>query len=379
MLFWSSFYLLIATSALLLQRISIGLVWVFLALFSAYRYHIGPDYLQYEDVHYWILNSPDFAWIISEPFHVALTLLADELGAGFQFVAFVYSISTIILFYLGFRRFLPENASLAIATILFVCMLYAASLNGIRQYLSAAVFFYATRYILDRKLLNYAALIIIAFLIHKSAIILMPLYFLNQRNSNSVLYGIVLSTCLIVLVLKASGFDISQMIISNVSVIGLDYSSYEDYGRFSERPPIYTLAVTAVSGAFVLLITMFDRDDPRTNMAVNFCVYMVCVKILATDMAILGRFDLFFEPFVVLICALIASSAVRTVIQPLRKEYIFTFLLLLGFMFSNFQMFRILSGESAYSHYTINLNILTEEPDPVRVYGDYRTVERWSN
>lgn len=53
--------------------------------------------------------------------------------------------------------------------------------NGIRQMIVASIFVYASRYIVERKLLSYVFLIILASMIHHSALILLPFYLLPKN------------------------------------------------------------------------------------------------------------------------------------------------------------------------------------------------------
>ncbi|MEM8861200.1 MAG: EpsG family protein, partial [Chloroflexota bacterium] len=361
----------------LLYRIWIAFVWIFLGLFSAFRYKIGPDYLQYEIVHGWLLAQPEIALIISEPFHVFLTFLAEYMGAGFQFVAFVYSILTITIFYFGFRYFAPNRGALAIMTVLFTCMLYAASLNGIRQYLAAAIFLYSCRFIVERKLLPYLILIFISFLVHKSAVLLVPIYFLHRDWKNVQVFAILISLSLVIFAMQVSGINMAEGILQIIGLLGLDYSSYVDGGRFSASPPIYTLVVMIFSIIFVAALAIFKRDHPLMLFAFNMCVGLVCVKLIASNMTILGRFDLFFEPFVVVILALLCSNEVRARINPISREQLAVLVLITGLGFAQIQMARILSGENSYSQYSINTAIFSKTPRIIQVYGKHENVENW--
>lgn len=52
-------------------------------------------------------------------------------------------------------------------------------MNAMRQMVVASMFVFASQYIVDKKLLKYAAVILIGSLIHHSALMLLPLYFIG--------------------------------------------------------------------------------------------------------------------------------------------------------------------------------------------------------
>ncbi|MEM5682910.1 EpsG family protein [Bacillus toyonensis] len=56
--------------------------------------------------------------------------------------------------------------------------MYLTSMNGIRQYLAAAIIFAATKYIFEGKWKKYTLIVLCASTFHASALVLMPIYFL---------------------------------------------------------------------------------------------------------------------------------------------------------------------------------------------------------
>src|SRR5690606_11238153 len=59
---------------------------------------------------------------------------------------------------------------------------YLILMNGMRQTIAGCIFIYSIKYIQERKLLPYIICILLATTIHKSAIILVVIYFIPQLN-----------------------------------------------------------------------------------------------------------------------------------------------------------------------------------------------------
>lgn len=55
--------------------------------------------------------------------------------------------------------------------------MYLVSMNGIRQYLAAAIVFAATKYIFDGNWKMYVLIVLFASTFHQSALVLIPVYF----------------------------------------------------------------------------------------------------------------------------------------------------------------------------------------------------------
>lgn len=69
-------------------------------------------------------------------------------------------------------------------------------MNAVRQMIVACGFFWASKYIYEKKIFKYCIFILLASLIHQSALILLPFYFipasLNITNKRFILIGILL-------------------------------------------------------------------------------------------------------------------------------------------------------------------------------------------
>lgn len=154
-------------------------VWLSVAIFSiiaGLRYNVGVDYpvyLQfYEDMH---LQG----WISRETLELGFMFIL-KLFTNFDlhfsfFFAFLASIQIFFVYYaLRDRTFLLPYVGLFIMLGPF----FLDWMNGIRQCIAICIFVYAVEFIQKRKLLHYIILIIIAGLFHKSAYILLFLYFI---------------------------------------------------------------------------------------------------------------------------------------------------------------------------------------------------------
>ncbi len=75
---------------------------------------------------------------------------------------------------------------------LYVCLLtvllstfYFTSLNNVRQAIAMIILIEGFNYLIDKKLLNYLIVVLIAFIFHKSALIMIPIYFIvNSKFIN---------------------------------------------------------------------------------------------------------------------------------------------------------------------------------------------------
>ncbi len=81
---------------------------------------------------------------------------------------------------------------------------FSFSMNGIRQYMAASILLLASKYLFSEKktdFLKYFAFVLIAWLLHESALIMIPIYFVVRRRAWSLftiamLIGTILATLL---------------------------------------------------------------------------------------------------------------------------------------------------------------------------------------
>lgn len=140
------------------------------AIVFGVRYGVGTDHIAYVSIYRF--GGPE-----KEVGYEFLQNLFKGLGFHFSlffgFIAFLQ----ISLFSAAFkdRRMYPW----IILTFFLECRwLYWC--NGIRQSLAACIFIYAVQFISDRKLIPYVICILFAMLFHKSALILIPFFFIDK-------------------------------------------------------------------------------------------------------------------------------------------------------------------------------------------------------
>ena len=94
------------------------------------------------------------------------------------------------------------------AIFMFVAFGYlGGAMNGMRQYMGAAIVLLATRYLFSEKktdFIKYAVIIMLAYCMHNSAIIMLPLYFVVRRQAWQISsYFMVLGSAVAVVIFDA--------------------------------------------------------------------------------------------------------------------------------------------------------------------------------
>lgn len=177
-------------------------ILVFSAI-AAIRYDVGVDHLAYLNryLKVMILGKLDNS-DTTEPLFQWITVSMANLGFHFSFYFGVFAFLQILFIYYAFKneQYLYQYLGLTI----IAGVTFYTWMNGMRQSVVTSIFIFLIYYIRERKLLIYLCWVGVCYFIHKSALLLIPLYFFLYPNKiyikNRVLQivllcvGILLST-----------------------------------------------------------------------------------------------------------------------------------------------------------------------------------------
>lgn len=196
------------------------------ALVVGMRYNVGVDYLTYLEEYLNLQNDRNTIRDSFEPGFLFITKLFAKLGIHYTFYFALWGIMQ-----LGFILYAVKNHKYLIPYICLYIMLgpfFLTWMNGIRQTVICCFFVYISKFIYERKLIKYVICILLASLIHKSAMILLPLYLLGRISpkwDNKKINFLLLFICIIV-GLTPTWFSFTSSIANILSF--LDYDAYSD-------------------------------------------------------------------------------------------------------------------------------------------------------
>jgi len=158
-------------------------------------------------------SNPEFGYYVLNWFARSLS---DSYVSLFILVACVFVSAYLLTIAWAIRNY-------EIGIYLFVALgIYAFSFNGVRQALAMAICFYALRFLIERKLLRYASVVLLAATFHNTALIALPLFWIAPAKTRVI--------NLIVLVVGAIGFALSLEVFVGIAAELLD-DRYAMYGQ----------------------------------------------------------------------------------------------------------------------------------------------------
>ena len=195
------------------------------------------------------------------------------------------------------RISIKYSKSVAVSLLVaFLSTIYFVSLNNIRQSIAAIIVLEAYPYLVDKKLVKYIIVTLIATIFHISALIAIPVYFVvNNDIVRKYLFSFCLTLCILLPILakfalylishtKYEYFLVSEFNNGDVNTVNIIYGFvyfvisfillYKDRMRYKE---VYVLLIMQFLYFFVSIISIFI---PVSEMISRIASYFLYYQIL---------------------------------------------------------------------------------------------------
>ncbi|WP_096435068.1 EpsG family protein [Alteribacter populi] len=265
-----------------------------LVLVSGLRNTIGDTYYY---IHAYEVNDHSWSSILGEKdigFGI-LQMILKSFSSDPQTLLLVTALITNVLIVLVLYRY---SRLFELSLYVYITSgLFLVSMNGIRQFLAAAIIFAATKYILDGSWKKFIFVVLIASSFHQSALILIPIYFIVRRKAwTKTTFGLLLAAILIVI-----GYNqFSEFLFSAISE-----SQYGHYQGFSEGG---ANMLRILVNAAPLALAYFGREKLRESFTngdyiVNLCILNLVFMVIASQNWIFARFTIYFGLYQLILIA----------------------------------------------------------------------------
>lgn len=146
-----------------------------LIVVAGIRYNVGQDYL-YTYVPYF--NNLLYGFV-NENIEKGFYFLNKLIQLFTTDYAWLFIVCSVIFFHYIFKAIKEQSPMPTMSIFLLVgTTYYFIFLNAMRQMMAIAIFLYAIKFIKERNFKKYLLYIVLASLIHKSVLLLLPIYFL---------------------------------------------------------------------------------------------------------------------------------------------------------------------------------------------------------
>ncbi|WP_018590337.1 EpsG family protein [Terrisporobacter glycolicus] len=202
-----------------------------------------------------------------------------------------------------------ENFGISVFLFMVSCQ-FTWMFNGMRQYLAVAILFASTTFIINKKSLKYFLIVLLTSTIHKTAIIMIPTYFIVQgepwNKKTLAIIGIVI--CCVI-------FSSEFLNLFDSAMEQTEYAiSYQDNKLIDDGVNIMTILVQSVPLviAFLFRENLKDKYTPIINISINMSIIAISIYIVSKIVSsgiLIGRIAVYFTAYNLILMPWVLSNS----------------------------------------------------------------------
>jgi len=263
-----------------------------LIVVAGLRKNIGDTFFY---MHGYIVN--DFSWDrIKHQKDLGFNLfqlLLKQFSEDPQILIFVTALMTNALIVAVFYHY---TRLLEIALYVYITSgAFIVSMNGVRQYLAAAIVLAATKYLFEGSFYKYLMVVLFASLFHLSALIMIPMYFIVRLKAwTGTTFGMLFIAIAIV-------FGYNQF--SDLLFSAIKDTQYGEYSTFAEGG---ANVLRVLVDAAPLIIAFLGREKlrtifPKADIVVNLSILGFILMVISTQNWIFARMAIYFNLYQIIL------------------------------------------------------------------------------
>lgn len=261
-----------------------------LVIVAGFRWFVGTDYGWY----FWgygkrVCEWYDYLIEFNEPGLSILAKIASLIYDNPVTMFFLASLITVVLYVNTIKKY-SNDFLFSMCLYIFVGS-WHGSFNGVRQYLAAAVLFAGHRFIYEKKLFKYILVVLLAMSFHRTAIIMLPIYFLVGKRYTWKNIGVV------VIVVGLIRFSYDNIFATMSYFKGSDVTQY-DYMNTDVNLLRICVALAPVLIAIYMKKWVLSQD-PETQMYIMLLTINAGLSLATQGSAYLARGGIYTETYMV--------------------------------------------------------------------------------
>ncbi|SCH20332.1 MULTISPECIES: EpsG family protein [unclassified Romboutsia] len=266
---------------------------------------------------------------ISDDFHIWLFIIASITGICIVYTLYKYS----------------SNYGLSVLLFMLSCQ-FTWMLNGMRQFLVAAIMFACTGLILNRKFLLYVIIVLLLSTFHLSVLIMIPAYFIIVDEPWSKRSMIFIAVIVFALIFTDKFTSLLEVVIENS-----DYaSSMNEFKDTDDGTNVIRILVESVPVilAFIYRDILKDKLTPIIKISINMSLISSGVYIIskiARSGIMLGRLPIYFS----LYNLILLPWLIKNIFAREEKRLVNYSMIVLYGIFFYYQMVVAWNGVGYYS------------------------------
>lgn len=301
-------------------------IYLFMAFLMLITVHIMKDPESLPDLPFYIdgfkeVSANNMSYIFAHGvdslksengWHVLCKLISYISSSPFFFILCT-SFIILIGYYLAIRDF---SSIYWLSTLLVLLGPFCQSLYVLRQYMAMSILLMTYHFIIEKRIWAFLLFVLLAFNIHQTAIIFLPIYFLYHLKGKYIYITIVAIIAVCVYIIYY--VDLRELAINAVEETNL--KGYDSYLKSETETNWKAGAYTLVVALFRLMIMKRVAFEEGINRLLTFTLFVaVLIGIIGIGLVFTGRLNLYFSGIIFLV---IPNTAKYIRIRPYRYAFI---------------------------------------------------------
>lgn len=228
-----------------------------------------------------------------ELFHI-MNYILSRFSSNYHVGLFFYELIIVSVVYLAFRRLRNLfGISVSLGMFFFLFTLFNPSLNLMKQTIAVAITFLAITYLVERNIKVYFLLIAIAFFMHGSALIGIPIYivfmiFKNSSEKRSIQPLKFVMFWVIVLISIYFIGNIVELLVS-IGLVRVNYLNYLSGGIYSSNSGVNLYSLMAPIFSIIYIGVTPTKQKQRIENS-EFWISMTILAIVTSLATIVSSY-----------------------------------------------------------------------------------------
>ncbi len=254
---------------------------------SAVRYNVGKDYRSYARAYRQIAAG---ARLETEWLFYTINKVFSFFSKDY---AIIFVVTSVLCVYFICVQIFRDSPSPVLSVFFFVTAgYYFVSMNAVRQMIGCSILLYSLHAVFEKKFFRFLAIVLIAGSFHKSCLLFIVVYFLNEWRVKKEKF-LMLTVFIILFPNTIAG-------IINTFVAQTDYSEYLGSVFETGKQGVVTLAINVS----ILLFSYFFYDERNEKYYLYFVLQTIAVwmAILTGKVVLISRLGFMFGlPVIILL------------------------------------------------------------------------------
>lgn len=277
------------------------LAFVLLFLFAALRGTGDGDYFAYLKYSTYITSLKDvFGSFPMEIGFRVISFINNSLGLHEQVVIMAMNLISLLCTYKFIKDYSSDNM---LSILLFLPIYFQFDMHAARSAVAIGISIMSFKYLYEKRLLKYIGIILLASCFHKSALILLPIYFIIDIKMDTLIS----IGSIIILLLLSFVFSMNQIVLNILQTLGFNslafrFSAYMNSERFGYPFKIYDPRLLLVIGIFIMAVYMLNKQNKFENLLINLIwLNVLCILVFRESTTFVNRLAAYFNIYTIII------------------------------------------------------------------------------